>query len=182
MTSNSMNMSGDRKLRNPVEFTVLGVLALGSAHGYDIFQDLADRLGDICRLGKSQVYALLSRLERDGLVSHEKVEQETLPAKKVFHLTREGREELESWFSSPVHSVRDLRIEFLIKLYFAGLNSPEKERQLVADQLAVCREKADRLKEVMRVSESQIERRGLEYRLAMVMTSITWLKGLAEID
>ncbi len=182
MTSNAMNMPGDHSQRNPVEFTVLGVLALGSAHGYDIFQDLRNRLGDICRLGKSQVYALLSRLERDGLVTHEKVEQDALPAKKVFRLTPGGREELESWFCSPVHSVRDLRMEFLIKLYFAGLNSRDRERELVSEQLVVCRGKADRLNEMRRDCESQIAKQGLDYRLALVMASIQWLEGLAKID
>lgn len=178
MTSQPMNIAPETAARNPAEYPVLGVLTLAAAHGYDIHRHLREHLGEVWKLNRSQVYSLLSKLERDGLVSHERVQQDNLPTKKIFHLTAAGRELFDSWVSSPVAGVRDLRLEFLSKLYFAGLASENAEQKLLADQLEVCREKSERLAGVRRRCETPIESRAAEYRLALVEASIGWLEGM----
>ncbi len=90
MTSKHLNIVKAEISRNPAEYPVLGILALGEAHGYDICRRLHKGIGPIWKLGKSQVYALLARLERDGLVAHERVGQENLPAKNIFSITAMG--------------------------------------------------------------------------------------------
>ena len=162
------------------EYPVLGTLSLGAAHGYDVFRFLNDNLHDICHFGRSQTYAVLTRLQHEGLVSHEKVEQENLPAKKVFQLTPIGREIFNSWMQAPVAHIRDLRVEFLVKLFFAGLTASGVREKLLTEQLKVCRRKTDRLMELRRGARDSIETQALEYRIAVVRATVEWLKGLMD--
>lgn len=176
-----MNIPSASRSLGLAEYPPLGALSLGAAHGYDVFRFLNDNLRDICRFGRSQTYAVLSRLEQEGLVSHEKVEQENLPAKKVFQLTDMGKEAFNAWVRSPVAHIRDLRVEFLVKLFFAGLGPPGVREKLLADQLEVCRRKADRLEELKRVGRNQIEVQALSYRAEIIRATMTWLRTLLQI-
>ena len=179
MTSHAANRAAESKDRNPAEYAVLGGLLQGKAHGYDVYRDLKESLGSVHRLGRSQVYGLLSRLERDGLIEHERVEQEGVPDKKVFSLTDEGRSLLTRWIQTPVGSVRDLRVEFLTKLYFAGLESPRVERSLLDAQIAVCRERFESIEARLSASRNRIQQHAFQFRLAMVRASMAWLETMA---
>ena len=179
MNSQTTNNATEVEERSPAEFAVLGILVHRNAHGYDVYRELTDCLGSVHRLGRSQVYGLLSRLERDGLIQHEHVEQERVPDKKVFSPTPEGRSLLDRWILTPVSNVRSLSVEFLTKLYFAGLKSPQTETELLQAQLAVCRKRAELLEETLGTSLNSIECRAFEFRLGMVRYSITWLENMA---
>ncbi|MBI5572552.1 MAG: PadR family transcriptional regulator [Desulfomonile tiedjei] len=177
MTSQPVSKTKDAGPRNPAEYPVLGVLTRGPAHGYDICRLLREGIGSIWRLGKSQVYALLIRLEREGLVRHERIGQENLPAKNIFSLTAQGEDVFQEWLDSPVHHVRDIRLEFLTKLWFAHQRGSEFEHNLIEKQLAVCQDKAARLKALRATSRTPIECRSAELRLAMVQAAVSSLKG-----
>ena len=129
MNNQHPSENDDKKERNPADFPLLGVLSLGPAHGYDLCAELRERLGEIWTLRASHIYALLTGLEKDGLVSHERIDQENRPAKKVFRITPEGRKLFSTWMTSPVSNVRDIRMEFFAKLYFARLESHEVAAQ-----------------------------------------------------
>jgi PadR family transcriptional regulator, regulatory protein AphA len=168
------------KSRNPAEYPVLGVLASGPAHGYDICRRLRAELGQVWNLGKSQIYALLSRLERDGLVVHERVGQENLPSKNIFTLTPEGSEVLKQWTSTPVTHVRDMRLEFLTKLWFAQKHGSESEKNIIRRQLEVCRQKADRLEALRDSCGTKVESLSVDFRLSVVQAALAWLERLSE--
>ena len=179
MNSQARNKTRESEERSPAEFAVLGILVHRNAHGYDVYRELTECLGSVHRLGRSQVYGLLSRLERDGLIKHEHVEQERVPDKKVFSPTAEGRSLLDRWILTPVNNVRSLSVEFLTKLYFAGLESRETEIELLQAQIAVFRKRAKRLEKAFGTSLNSIEHRAFEFRLGMVRCSITWLENMA---
>jgi PadR family transcriptional regulator, regulatory protein AphA len=180
MTDHSLTIRKGAGQRNPAEYPVLGILTRGPAHGYDICRLLRDGIGSIWRLGKSQVYALLIRLEREGLVGHERVGQETLPAKNIFSLTSRGEEIFEEWLDSPVYHVRDIRLEFLTKLWFARQRGAEFERRLVEKQLAACREKVEKWEALRPLSRTQTESRSISFRLVVLAAAISWLDALSE--
>lgn len=171
-------MIQDKKTRNPADYPVLGVLFRESAHGYDICRELRERLGEIWTLRTSHIYALLAGLEKDGLVCHERVDQETRPAKKVFSITDEGRLAFLAWVRSPVINARDIRLEFLAKLYFSRFDSPTALADLVSDQLSVCRRNIRRLTNSKRLCKTDTERAAVDYRLAMLNAVEAWLLGL----
>ncbi len=165
-----------RKDRNPADFPLLGVLSLGPAHGYDLCTELRERLGEIWILRTSHIYALLTGLEKEGLVAHERIDQENRPAKKVFRITSEGKKLFSAWMTSPVGNVRDIRMEFFAKLYFARLESPTVAVKLINDQLKVCRKSIKRLIVRKQTSTVGTERVVFDYRLAMLKTTVAWLR------
>jgi DNA-binding PadR family transcriptional regulator len=173
-------MAQRNKTRNPADFPVLGVLYRGPVHGYDLCRELRERLGEIWRLRTSHIYALLAGLEKDGLVSHERVDQEARPAKKVYRITGEGRLAFLAWVRSPVMNVRDIRLEFLARLYFSGIDSPTALVDLIANQLSVCRSDVKRLRNFRRLCKTDMERAALDYRLAMLNAVEAWLLDLLE--
>ncbi len=177
MTSQAMKLHAVSS-RNPAEFAVMGALDLQDSHGYRLVAFLQENLSGICCLGRSQIYALLTRLEHEGLTVHERVEQTNLPSKKVFRLTQSGRNELLQWLTAPVPNLRDLRIEFLIKLFFARFRSQDAELVLLSKQLEVCKSKRSRLIDVRSRASNRIDQEALEYRISMAQAACVWLESL----
>jgi DNA-binding PadR family transcriptional regulator len=167
-----------KKSRNPAEYPVLGMLASGPAHGYDICRRLQTELGSIWNLGRSQIYALLSRLERDGLVIHERVGQENLPAKNIFRLTPSGEAVFKGWANTPVNHMRDMRLEFPTKLWFVHQTSPAEAKRLIENQLTACQAKADALAKLGKSCRTEIEALSTNLKLKVVEAAISWLEGL----
>jgi DNA-binding PadR family transcriptional regulator len=161
--------------RNPAEYIVLGGLAQGPIHGYDLFKSLSESLGSVYSLGMSQVYALLGRLEAEGLVSHQRVAQGGRPDRKTYQLTAAGREIFEQWAEAPVAHVRDIRLQFLAKLHFARLAGQKAETRLKQAQQRVCLEKAEGLGRKVEEAANDMERQAFRLRLAMLDAVLAWL-------
>jgi len=125
-----------------VEWSLLGFLRERPRHGYALHRKLSRSrgLGIVWNLKQSQLYALLDKLERRGYVEHTLEPQEARPPRKVFALTPAGEEALQAWIEAPVDHGRDVRLEFLAKLYFARRAGPETVRTLLEAQRRVCRE------------------------------------------
>ncbi len=140
MTSSARTKRGNAAL-NPACFPVLAIVADGPIHGYDISRTLRSEIGQLWRLGKSQVYALLVKLEKAGLVQHERIGQDAYPAKNVFTITETGRMVLNDWAIQPVHHIRDMRLEFPVKLWFARKMGDQHKEQLIQSQLEICNKK-----------------------------------------
>jgi len=100
-----------------IKHALLGLLAEGPKHGYELKTAFDETIGERWSLNIGQVYNTLNRLTRDGyVVLQEEVEQETRPDKKIYAITEAGREELFRWLAEPVEKPRRLKDEFYIKL------------------------------------------------------------------
>jgi PadR family transcriptional regulator AphA len=122
------------------EFALLGFLRRQPMHGYEIHQHLSDPsgLGLVWHMKQSQLYALLTKLEREGYVATNIEYQDARPPRKMFELTDAGRHAFRDWIQQPVEQGRKLRLDFLAKLYFAQFEGPEMAAQLIERQRAVC--------------------------------------------
>ena len=80
-----------------VGHALLGVLARGPAHGYDLKREHDARFPGAKPLAYGQVYATLARLERDGHVEIAETAQGGGPERTVYALTPEGRRTLDNW-------------------------------------------------------------------------------------
>ncbi len=173
VTRSAMTTKRPPKSRNSAVYPILGILSRGPAHGYDICFRLRAGVGSIWRLGKSQVYALLVQLEREGLVLHERVGQDHLPAKNVFKLTERGEEIFRQWLDEPVAHIRDMRLEFLTKLWFARHYEPLSETRLIENQVALCRKRITALERQRESARTRIESLSVEFRLKLVEATIS---------
>lgn len=91
----SGGQSGDRSSirRALVVFAVLAVLRRGPAHVYDMTRQLRDAHELLAC--ESDLYALMNRLGRQGLVVHRWEISPTGPPRKRYQITNEGLEALE---------------------------------------------------------------------------------------
>lgn len=110
-----------------MKHAILALIDGGATYGYDLKQAFEERFGAVWPpLNIGQIYATLQRLERDGLVRSEEVEQSGRPAKKVYALTTAGDQALREWVLAPSQGPR-VRDDFVMKLVLAqttGLADP----------------------------------------------------------
>jgi DNA-binding PadR family transcriptional regulator len=133
-------------ISEPAEYAILGLLHSQPMHGYEMFQQFRNStLGEIVHLEMSQMYAFLKKLERLKYIEAELELQGSRPPRKVFHLTAVGRNIFFQWLREPVVRPREIRILFLIKLYFVQQFIPKEMASLVQKQIAACRNFLDHL-------------------------------------
>ncbi|HTX27788.1 MAG TPA: PadR family transcriptional regulator [Streptosporangiaceae bacterium] len=109
---------------------LLALLAKEPAHGYELKLALEATFGQAYPSPNiGQIYVTLKRLEQDGLVCSQDVEQTTRPNKRVYELTPAGREALRAWVEEPSDGPR-IRDEFFIKLILAPMAG-------IADRIAL---------------------------------------------
>jgi len=80
---------------------LLGVLAAGPAHGYELKREHDLRFPSAKPLAFGQVYATLGRLERDGLVEARESSQGGGPERTTYAVTTAGRQALLDWLAEP---------------------------------------------------------------------------------
>ncbi|MFD2763827.1 PadR family transcriptional regulator [Micromonospora eburnea] len=82
------------------QHVLLGLLAGGARHGYELKRAHDERLPRARPLAFGQVYATLARLQRDGLVVPAGQEREGGPDRTAYALTGEGRAALDRWLGT----------------------------------------------------------------------------------
>lgn len=101
------------------EYAVLGTLAEQPSHGFALSKELGSEgeLGRVLTVRRPLVYRALDRLADLGYVEPVATEPgEAGPNRVIYRVTPGGRRRLRAWLAEPVEHVRDLRIEFLLKL------------------------------------------------------------------
>ncbi len=101
------------------EYAVLGLLAEHPAHGFAVFKELrpGTAVGRVFTVRRPLVYRALDRLVAAGFAEPVHTEPgDAGPQRVIHHITGSGRARLGEWLSDPVEHVRDIRIEFLLKL------------------------------------------------------------------
>lgn len=126
------------------EWAVLALLAERPAHGFALAKHLETDtdLGRVLTVRRPLVYRALGRLVDARFAEPHHTEPGLAgPNRTVHRLTRRGRTAVRSWLQRPVDHVRDLRIEFLVKLRLlqrAGRDATElvaAQRDALADTL-----------------------------------------------
>lgn len=79
---------------------MLGILAEGPAHGYDLKREHDERFPASKSVAYGQVYSALARLEQQGLVEVVEVRQDGGPERTVYALTDAGAAALGSWLAA----------------------------------------------------------------------------------
>ena len=128
-----------------IKYAILGILAERDLHGYDLKSSFDEKVGDFWSLNYGQIYSTLDRLEKDGLVTHDREAQEKRPDRKIFRITPAGRQELTQWLATPVTRIRALRDEFFIKLVFMVKSDPAPVLALIDKQKTLHLKQLNRL-------------------------------------
>jgi len=158
------------------EYALLGALMSGPRHGYEILQFLETGLGPAWRVSTSQLYVLLKRLDKEGLVNSTLETQDTRPSKRVFSIMPPGERRFLEWLKSPTDHVRDLRIEFLAKLFFFHNLGLPGGSALVGAQITLLEQVKGGLTIRRRAEKDDYNRLVYGFRISTLTGWLNWLK------
>lgn len=161
------------------EYILLGLAARGPVHGYDLHKKLGalDGLSAIWSVKQSQVYALLDKLENMGYLQGEAVPGTAAVQRKQYRLTAAGRQAFEVWMTSAALHPREMRQEFLARLYFASQTGATITRQLIDAQYAACRAWQENVRAALEdgAELENFQRVVTAYRLSQINAMLDWL-------
>jgi len=157
------------------EYALLGALMSGPKHGYEILLFLNSALESTWHVGTSQLYVLLKRLERDGFLQSSVETQDTRPSKRIFSLTPPGKKAFLEWLRSPTEHVRDLRIEFLAKLFFFNRLSLKEGSELIRAQVQVLKQIRERIEQRQKEEKDPFNKLIFGFKMATIEAWLKWL-------
>jgi PadR family transcriptional regulator AphA len=163
------------------EWAVLGMLRLGPRHGYEIARALEqDGLPDVTRIEENLLYSYLKTLDRRSLIAGHEVRVGAYPPRRVFELTPAGAAAVDGWLRQAVHRLREVRLEFMLKLYFLHQLDPGAEKVLLGEQIEAVEAYIDRVAARLSVAPAQgFERLVLGSKVTAAEATLAWLRAYA---
>ena len=87
--------------RNCHEALLLSLLATGPHHGYQLALELEQKSGGAFRFNHGTLYPILHKLEQEGLIQGDWLDEQTKRKRKSYSLTGEGHarraRQIEAW-------------------------------------------------------------------------------------
>lgn len=158
---------------------LLGLLADGPAHGYDLKRLHDERFAAAKALPFGQVYSTLARLERDGLAESVEVAQGSGPERTVYAVTDAGRAALAEWLAQveePAVAAADEMVRKTITALHRGTDAVDYLRRQRAAHMAALREATGRRREAAEPGE----RIALDHTIAHLDADLRWLEETRE--
>ncbi|WP_163853414.1 PadR family transcriptional regulator [Paenibacillus elgii] len=145
-----------------IRYALLSLLAREPLSGYDIKQQMNDRFGPFWKVGSNQVYPELAKMEGEGLVKLQGIEQQAnRPARKLYEITEAGRDALIQW-TLEAGELERIRDDFLLKAYNIWLVDPERMigrleeiKRQHEERLAAYEKKVEELETMLTTSDSR---------------------------
>src|SRR5208283_4665116 len=107
------------RLAMSLDHAILGFLRYGPLSGYDLKERFDLSVQHFWPADQSQIYRILAKLDEKGYTRVKVVEQENRPDRKVYTITKAGREELRHWLTTPLE-MDDVRSASLVQVFFSG--------------------------------------------------------------
>jgi DNA-binding PadR family transcriptional regulator len=156
----------------------LGLLGEGPVHGYDLKLRLDRRFEGSKPLPFAQVYATLSRLQRDGLVEVAEVMQDGGPERTVFAITDAGREVLTEWLATTEpagpYPAGELARKTIVALHLGTDAAGSLQRQRAVH--------LSRMRELVRARAQTSDpsaRLGIDYAINHLDADLRWIETAA---
>jgi PadR family transcriptional regulator, regulatory protein AphA len=164
--------------RPATEYAILALLLEGASHGYDLSRRFAEgtELSRVCRLEMSMLYSLLHRLEKDGLISGREEAVSVYKSRRIMEITGQGRLEIENWLNQPVRHAREIRLDFLVKLYFAHQKKPAQALELLEKQFQYSTDLLAQLEAQHSKIDPNFEKLVLDFRIEQIKGILNWLE------
>ena len=96
---------------------LLGLLTIEPMSGYDLGLTIRGSVGHFWNESYGQIYPNLKKLANGGFVSCKTERQKGKPDRRVYSITKKGRERLKEWLAVPPQTEIP-RNEMLLKLFF----------------------------------------------------------------
>lgn len=168
-----------------LEYAILGFVNYQPMTGYEVKKLIDQSISHFWPAVQSQIYKTLIRMEADGWLTVETISQELRPPRKVHTITPKGREELFRWLETPLPP-GEIRIAWMLQIFFAGQMEDEKILSLLHYLLAVQQKRLEAFTAIPdenRESMQENDKRDrffwmltADYGVAQTIAQIQWLK------
>ena len=167
-----------------MDFILLGLIGRKPTHAYDLYRQLTgtEELKTLWTFRQSRLYAVLDKIERNGLIMTHIEQDSPLPVRKICTLTPEGAATFDRWLHTPVEHMNEIRSDFLGKLYFLK-DLPAAEREAVVEaQKASCRSMLSRIEKNLSRHTDPRDYLHMVYsfRAEFIRGAIRWLDSLEQ--
>ncbi len=165
----------------PAENILLALLCERPMHGYELAQLVKSdpALRAIWRIELSEVYFLLRKLLKQGLIEPEAETRGLGPRRVIYAPTPAGRAALEAWLTTPEKYPRNLRTALLARIYLALRRDPALAVRLVDAQKAHLSDWLERERD--RAHEDEIVALVHRFRAAQVEAALVALDELRRL-
>lgn len=157
---------------------VLAALLDGEYSGYQLSKAFDVGVANFWHALPQQLYAELTKLEKEGLVAGRQVVQETRPNKRLFHVTDAGRAELEQFAAAP-SKPSFIRDDLLVKVQVADRIGTASVLEQLEERAAAAEAKIELLGNLLRQLRGDTDEEEFLRRGARIGPYLTCLRGLA---
>ncbi|MFJ4473596.1 PadR family transcriptional regulator [Streptomyces sp. SID1034] len=157
---------------------VLAALLDGEYSGYQLAKAFDIGVANFWYALPQQLYAELTKLEKDGLVAGRQVVQETRPNKRLFHVTDAGRAELES-FAAAAAKPSFIRDDLLVKVQAADRIGTGPVIGQLEERACAADAKIELLGALLRQLRGEADEEDFLLRGERIGPYLTCLRGLA---
>lgn len=179
-------MTKRRKVANPLALAVLAYLLVEPLHPYELGRRLQEHGKDrSIKYNRGSLYMVVEQLLRAGFITEQETVRDTQrPERTIYGLTVDGRAELYDWLRELVAWPQEEYPRFGVALSLLAVLSPEESVELLQRRLAVLRDQACDVREVLRKGAEDgvlwVFLAEEEYRLALLEAESRFVEKLVE--
>lgn len=157
---------------------LLGLLMAQSQHGYSINEFIERNLGRVSGMKRATAYALLERLEKEGLVRMDIEAVGNYPPRKVYSITPAGRASFFHLMEKLMVSVDEHSSAADIALMFVDWLDSNQAVELLRARVRRLRETVARLRAMPNHKDAPGVDIALERKVALLQAEQEWLEGV----
>lgn len=124
INNNNININDIEVFAVNIQDVILGFLCEKPMSGYDIKQKMEDSVSYFFDASFGAIYPALRKMEKEGLVEKQVIQQEGKPNKNLFVITECGKTQFQNYLNSPI-SPTVTRSDILIRLFFGKFTTKE---------------------------------------------------------
>lgn len=158
------------------ELLLLGLLADGEAHGYELHEFLAEKLAFVSDLTRPTAYRLLDRMHQEGLLDRETERAGKRPERMRYRITDKGVQHLDQLLRAQLASLDVIRPAGNMALLFMQRVPKREAAELLGQRKRELCARRTRLAEQLESLPSQTPALPIHERnLALIEADIGWL-------
>lgn len=116
-----------------IQDVILGFIYEEPMSGYDIKQMMENSVSYFFDASYGAIYPALRKMEKEGLVEKQVIQQEGKPNKNLFAITESGKEQFQQYLSSPINPTIT-RSDVLIRIFFGRFTTKEKIQEWLLEE------------------------------------------------
>lgn len=167
-----------------LELAILGLLKEKAMHGYELKQQLTQKLGHFWQVSYGSLYPALRQLKERGAIEPVFDADETSRRKNVYRITPRGEREFLELIEDPVSSAWEEE-KFPLRFAFFRYVKPEIRLRLLERRRAYLEEKLDDLHRSLHEEGERIDsytRSLIRHGVESTTADIEWLDELMEAE